>query len=137
MTWRTVYDLRHDQLLVEQFQDASLNRPGFGFKPEPDLFASANWWRAIDDGNLAVHTLDGTIARSYMAGHGDFPQFDFQSDDGKTSTWERRGDEDGYREGARARVSYVIQHLKDDVALLPGQDRAVETVIKVDVEDPY
>jgi hypothetical protein len=137
MLWRTVYDLAEDSETVACLQDASLNRPGFGLKPEPELFGSEQWWRAIDDGVLAVHAIEGTITRSYLSGHNDFPEFDLQSDTGEITTWQRRGNENGYAEGAQARVSFVVQHFNDDVKLLREQDRVVSVVTKVEVKDPH
>ena len=43
-----------------------------------------------------------------MSGHGDWPEFELDSDGTKTS-WTRRGNQALYAEGKEAKIEYVMQ----------------------------
>jgi hypothetical protein len=112
--WETVYDLRTDTEMVRLIQDASLNKPGFGFVSEPALFGSPDWWVALDAGALPVSEFCGTITRVYMGSMGDWPEFEAVLDDGTTRGWTREGRDEAYVVGRRVCVRTVRQRYKPD-----------------------
>jgi hypothetical protein len=78
--WDLIYDLRADAERVRQVQDASLNRPGYGFPTTPYLFGSAEWWSAIDSGAIERRRVDGIISAVYWGSIGDWPEFRLRPD---------------------------------------------------------
>ena len=50
----------------------------------------------------------GVISQLYMAGHGDWPEFEIQSS-GQTTRWSRFGNQKAYEVGRRVRLDYVLQ----------------------------
>ena len=125
-----VYDLREDRDHVAAVQRATLTTRRFGLVPEYGLFGSRKWWRAIADGRLPVHTVDGVIARVFMSGHNDYPEIEV--DDGFERTrWTRltSGGELGgteqngkaalYQVGRRVQIHYVIQRPRQPTTGMP------------------
>ena len=106
--WIKVYDLANDRETVELVQQATTNTRDFGFVPEVALFGSDEWWRAVEDGRIPKQEVSGTIARTYISGHGDWPEFEVDSD-GRTSCWTRVGEQAMYEEGREVRIEYVVQ----------------------------
>ena len=106
--WITVYDLAQDPDTIELVQRATLKSRQFGLEPEIALYGSADWWRAISDGRIPTHTVQGTISQVLMSGHGDWPEFDVDSE-GTTTRWARLGAQEFYREGKRVKIEYVLQ----------------------------
>ena len=136
MSYQVVYDLRDDQRRVAAIQENSRHRPGFGFKPEPALFGSRKWWKALDTPKLPVVTLTGTITEVYWASMGDWPECKVTSDDGETTTWTREGDISRYVRGLNIVVRYVFQSWKDDAPIvITGMGGNTEVVIEVQIEE--
>jgi hypothetical protein len=136
MTIVGVYDLRKDKRRIADIQHASLHRPGFGLKPEPALFGSRKWWRAVGTKRLPVVTVTGTITRVYWASKGDWPEYTVVSADGVTTTWTREGDISRYVEGLGVVIRYVVQRHKNRVqAVVSGLDPETKVVVEVKIED--
>lgn len=57
--WVKVYDLAEDAPKIEAAQRATLQHPSLGLKPEPALFGSAEWWSAVESGDLQAIGLLG------------------------------------------------------------------------------
>jgi hypothetical protein len=136
MTWLTVYDIRQDAERVRQIQEATLNRPGFGLVPEPALFGSDEWWRAIDDGRVTAMVEEGVVGVVRWGSMGDWPVWLFRSADGTESEWAREGDYTRYVEGLPARITTVITRWKaDSSSVRMGRPAAHSMLIKVELED--
>jgi hypothetical protein len=106
--WVKVYDLRQDRETIELVQRATLKTKDFGLVPEVALFGSEDWWKAIEDGRIPKHEVRGVISRVLMSGHGDWPEFELESD-GEKTRWTRVGERAMYQEGREARIEYVLQ----------------------------
>ena len=125
---RKVYDLREDRRIIELIQDATLNTEDYGILSDHGLVGSDDWWRAIERGELPVHSVEGIITNVYMAGHNDWPEFEVDGGNGKIQ-WERLGDDSEYVVGKPVRVEYVAARPKPrwattkDIKL--GLDKAI------------
>jgi hypothetical protein len=109
--WVVVYDLATDQETISQVQRATLTTKDFGVVPEVALLGSDEWWAAIEDGRIPKHEVTGSISRLFMTGHGDWPEFELDSNGTKT-TWTRLGNQVVYAEGKGAKIEYVMQKLR-------------------------
>jgi hypothetical protein len=107
---KQVFDLRSATDYVAAVQRATLETED-GLVPEPALYGSAAWWAAIEEGTIPVRQVEGTIARVFMSGHNDWPEFEMDSE-GRRTRWTREGDDDFYEVGRRVRVDYVEQRFK-------------------------
>jgi hypothetical protein len=106
-----VYDLKEDNRRIGLIQKATLETKDYGLIPEPALFGSDAWWRAIENKVIPEHTIEGTISRVYMSGHNDYPEFEI--DDGRERTqWTREGKDEAYIVGRGIRLVYVFQKPK-------------------------
>jgi hypothetical protein len=107
---KKVYDLCNDPR-TKRFQDATLYSEEGGIVSEHGLFGSSEWWLAVENGDLPVHSVEGVISDVFMSGHNDYPEFEV--DDGTNkSEWTREGDDSEYVIGRPVRVEYVIEKLK-------------------------
>lgn len=106
-----IYDLKENPGWIQLVQKATLETEDYGLVPEHGLFGSPQWWRAIEEGIVPVHTVEGIISRVYMSGMDDFPEFEIDSG-GEESSWMRQGDDEMYVVGKRAVVKFVYQKLK-------------------------
>lgn len=106
-----IYDLKQDNRKIGLIQKATLETKDYGLVPKPALFGSADWWRAIENNVIPIHTIEGIISRVYMSGHNDYPEFEI--DDGQKKTqWTREGKDEAYVVGRRIKLMYVFQKLK-------------------------
>lgn len=118
-----IYDLRNDERTIRAIQGATLNTKKYGLRPDHGLFGSQEWWLAIKSGAVPKQMVDGTISRVYMSGHNDFPQFDMTTDDGRTTSWIREGDDKHYIVGKRAKIIYVLQKFRQPSEYLNRKGR--------------
>jgi hypothetical protein len=106
-----IYDLKQDHRKINLVQKATLETKDYGLVPEPALFGSPDWWRAVEENLIPVHTIEGIISRVYMSGHNDYPEFEI--DDGQKKTqWTREGKDEAYVVGRRVKLKYVFQKPK-------------------------
>jgi hypothetical protein len=102
------YDLKQDNRKIVLIQKATLETKDSGLVPQPALFGSATWWRAIENNVIPVHMIEGIISRVYMSGHNDYPEFEI--DDGREMTqWTREGKDEAYVVGRQIKLIYVLQ----------------------------
>jgi hypothetical protein len=125
--WAVAYDLMEDQETISLVQRATLTTKDLGLVPEVALFGSDEWWAAIRDGRIPKHEVSGQISRLFMTGHGDWPEFELDSNGMKTS-WTRLGNHGVYAEGKTAKIEYVMQKLRR-VPLNPGEQKQVLRVL--------
>lgn len=125
--WVVAYDLAADHETISLVQRATLTTKDFGIVPEVALFGSNEWWAAISDGRIPKHEVSGRISRLFMTGHGDWPEFELDSNGNKTS-WTRMGNQAAYAEGREAKVEYVLQKLRRDL-LNQGEQKQVLRVL--------
>jgi hypothetical protein len=123
---RKIYDLREDTDHVIQVQKATLTTKEFGLVPEHGLFGSPEWWSAVADGRIPVHTLEGRISRVFLSGHNDWEEFEVESN-GEHSSWNRvtSGGRGGsverfekaalYEVGRPVRLKYVRQRFRQEI----------------------
>ena len=129
----TIYNIKKDRQRIEKLQHASLdNSLNSGYKIENDLLiGSAKWFEAIENGQIKKRNIKGTISRIYMTGHNDYPEFEVDSQDGKT-TWTREGIESAYVVGRQVEVIYVEQKFKRPIAILGSISKCV-LLINIDI----
>jgi hypothetical protein len=132
-----IYDLHEDAERVSRSQKATLTTREFGLVPEHGLFGSPEWWSAIADGRLPVHTVEGRISRVFMSGHNDWPEFEIDSD-GDRSSWTRvtSGGPGGsaervakaalYEAGRPVVLKYVRQRLRQHLSGHPFSKSVLE-----------
>lgn len=108
-----VYQLRRDKQRIKAIQQATTTTRKFGLMQTHGLFGSDEWWEKIKSRNLTVQTLNGVIARLYMGGMRDTPEFVVRSEDGKETTWLRYANSENldefYNVGSRIEIDYVVQ----------------------------
>jgi len=109
--WIKVYDLAEDHETIRQGQEATQTSEFFGAEPEIALIGTDEWWQAIEEGQMARHTICGVISRVYMAGHGDWPEFEVDVL-GEKSRWTRLGPDELYRIGNEVKIEYISEKLK-------------------------
>lgn len=127
MDWIKIYDLSEDHRHIEAVQRATEDAGPFGLKPEPALFGSSEWWRAVESGVLPKHWVTGVIQTPLWTGMGDFPEVDVADGSGAVSRWVRHGDVTQYAKGRGIRLCWVMQHSKTDMAQLgPDQEVVLE-----------
>lgn len=136
MAWVTVYDLHEDQQRIQQIQEATLARSGYGLDPTPALFGTDEWWQAIAHGQIPSRVDDGVVANVRWGSMGDWPEWTFHGDDGRERTWTREGDHTRYVDGLRARIRVVTVRWKPDspLVLQSGQDPEHDMLIFVELE---
>lgn len=127
--WVKVYDLAEDREKVDLVQRATLNTEEFGLVPEVALFGSEEWWRAIEDGRIPKHEAKGTIDRVFMSGHGDWPEFEMESE-GERVSWTRLGEQGMYQVGREVRVEYVMQKARKHWLGSPEHRQVVRIFIR-------
>ena len=127
--WVKVYDLAEDRETVELVQRATLNTQDFGLVPEVALFGSDEWWKAVEDGRIPKQEVSGTIARVYMSGHGDWPEFEVDSN-GEKTRWTRVGEQAMYEEGREVRIEYVIQKARKNWLGSPEQKQVLRIFVQ-------
>ena len=103
---KNIYSLKLDIRSIERIQEVTLTTKNYGIDSKHGLFGSEEWWDAIENNDLEVSTLEGTIIDVYMSGHNDFPEFKVNSNDDIT-TWERKGNEVLYKKGADVKLEYI------------------------------
>ena len=79
--------------------------------------ASEEWFKAVETGGIKSHISKRRHLKSIQTGHGDFPEFEIETEHGKTS-WMRYGLESEYAVGRKIELTYVEQQYKRPIALL-------------------
>lgn len=129
---RVVYRLRDDAEHVANVQKATQTTTDYGIEPTHGLFGSPEWWKCIESGRLAVHTLRGRITDVYMAGMKDWPEFEMVSDAGEVSRWTREANSEEqaalYEVGRPVEIDYVLQRHRP-----ASWDRGAETKIVLEI----
>ena len=127
-----VYNLTKDTEHIRKVQRATLNTTDYGLIPEHGLFGSEEWWQAVRMGKLPTIRLEGVISRVHMGSMNDWPVFELDCA-GKKSTWPRQGHPpEAYIVGKKARVDYVVQKAKKDLANLGTTDQ--EVILRIAIE---
>jgi len=112
MEWVTIYEFASDERTIRAMQQATLGRTHFGVSAKPALVGTPEWWRAIEEGRLPRHELEGTISKVYWGSMGDWPEFEMVTAEGAQSRWTRVGDISRYVEGLRVRLTYTLHPWK-------------------------
>ena len=128
--WIKVYDLSDDDELVEKVQNATLNTTDFGLVPEIALYGSAEWWRAISNGLIQKHEIEGVITSVFSSGDSNWPQFEVDSN-GEKTVWTRFGDHGLYEVGRRVKLEYVVQTPKNSWTGSPYQNEILSISVEV------
>lgn len=134
---KKIYDLREDAERVASVQKATLTTKDFGLVPEHGLFASTEWWRAIDDGVLPIVRVEGRISRVFLSGHNDYEEFEIDAA-GERSSWTRvtSGGQGGgpersakaalYEVGRAVVLKYVQQRFRQALEGIPFSRSVLE-----------
>ena len=133
MTWIEVYNLKEDADHVDKVQRATLTTKEFGIEPTHGLFGTAEWWRHIQDGSLAVHTTRGEIVRVYMASMNDWPMFEMKTEGGALHQFTQQltrsvsSLDEPYLLGRKVEVDFVWQHARKNAPDwgLPNESQVV------------
>ena len=123
--WLKVYDLKKDNEYIELVQQATLRRNDAGLKTEYGLFGSDEWWNAVDKGFIQKIQVEGKITNINMGGHNDFPEFELTTDNNEKTSWARRGADDFFKIGKRAKIIYVMQKFKKPLPKLPKESEII------------
>lgn len=110
---KEIYNLKNDVNRIKMIQEASLDKSlQSGLKIENGLlFGTKEWFNAIENCIIVKHTVKGIISRVYMSGHNDYPEFEIESNEDKT-TWTREGIDKAYKIGKSVELIYVEQKYK-------------------------
>jgi hypothetical protein len=122
--WIKIYDIKDDKDLISQVQKATLETEDYGLVPEIALYGSQEWWDAINKGDIPRQEIIGTISRVYMTGHNDWPEFEVDSGEEKTS-WTRKGNDEFYETGRPVKLEYVVQKAKKSWTGSPYQNEVL------------
>jgi len=128
-----IYILKADTKKIKRVQDASLDKSSnSGFKIENNLlFGSADWFAAIEKGEIKKHLIQGVISKVYMSGHNDWPEFEIENIEGK-SKWTREGVENVYVVGKKIELVYVEQKFKQPIGVLGP---ITKCVLQISIEE--
>jgi hypothetical protein len=132
----TVYDLRQGKQRIVAVQQATLHRPGFGLDPDPALFATDEWWQAVNDGRIPSRVEEGLVEHVRWGSMGDWPEWTLRTDDGQARPWTREGDHTRYVDGLSARTRVVTVRWKADApsVLQIGDKPEHDMLIAVELE---
>ena len=132
---KIAYRLKDNSQYIAQVQKATLTTKEFGVEPTHGLFGTPEWWNRIENGELPVHTLRGTITERFMGSMGDWPEIRVLSDAGEKSSWTRevnfKGQDALYRVGRRIEIDYVFQRHRRK---LSTQNPEHKVVLEIRVE---
>ena len=130
---KEVYNLIKDKRRIKMVQEASLDpNSRSGFKTENGLlFGSQEWFNAIEKNVIPRHFVKGIISRVYMSGHNDYPEFEIESEEGKT-TWTRAGIDSAYKSGKNVELVYINQKYKRPTEIT---GIAAKCVIKISIDE--
>lgn len=119
MSLKQIYNLKNDSRRIKMVQEASLDKDSrSGLKIENGLlFGTKEWFSAIENDIIPKHVINGIISRVYMSDHNDFPEFEIESNEGKT-TWMREGIDEEYKVGKRIELIYVEQKFKRPIDII-------------------
>lgn len=126
MNLKQIYTLKNDFRRIKMIQEASLNKNSYsGYKIENGLlFGTKEWFNAIGNGIIPKHIIKGVISRVYMSGHNDYPEFEIESNEGKT-TWTREGIDAAYKVGKNIELIYVEQKYKRPTDIIGAISKCV------------
>jgi hypothetical protein len=120
-----VYNLANDPERIQKIQHATLHTEDYGLVPEHGLFGSPEWWTAVGNGTIPTIHIEGIISRIYMGSMNDWPEFELDAGDHKT-TWTREGlPREAYAAGRKASLDYVVQKFKKAVTHLGAESKVV------------
>jgi hypothetical protein len=110
---KEIYNLKKDIERIKKVQEASLNdNSRSGYKIENQLlFGTNEWFNAIKIDMIQKHVVKGIISKVYTSGHDDFPEFEIENNECKT-TWTREGLDSAYKVGRNIELIYVEQKYK-------------------------
>jgi len=126
--WVPLYRLKSDKKRIQDVQQATITTEKFGIVPDPHLFASEEWWRAVEAGEKESFEIMGTIKDVFWGSMADWPMFSMIDDAGVETEWTRDGGVRRYVSGLRARVRYVYTVKRFD-------DEKSKTVLEIDIEN--
>lgn len=123
---KEVYNLRKDTRLIKLTQESSLDKNSlYGLKVENGLlFGTEEWFEAIEKGIINKHIINGIISNVFISGHNDYPEFQIESSEGKT-TWERKGADSDYIVGRLVELIYVEQKSKRPFGSLGSNTKCI------------
>ena len=100
---------------------------------------SQPWWNAIDRGEIQQNIIEGTITKTFMSGHNDYPEFSMMNDNGDELNWPRYNNgtilsriraKILYRPGNRIRIKFIEHAWRTDMKPIQGWDPANEPPYK-------
>jgi len=104
---KEIYNLISDDRLIRLSQDPYDRNLQYTIKEGGGLlFGTKEWFRAIASGLIHKCVVKGVISRVYMSGHNDYPEFEIENSESKT-TWTRLGIDKMYQVGKRVELTYV------------------------------
>lgn len=125
-----IYNLHDDARYLSALQNASLNRVDAGLQNTHGLVGSDEWWQAIENGALPLHTIYGRITRIFGIDHYGFPEFELVNSEGSTS-WACKGDIKNYSVGDTVKIHYVLQWHKVQIPNASPTSRTIIAIYEV------
>jgi hypothetical protein len=119
-----VYRLRDDTSSLKQKQDASLHHDFLGLRITHGLIGTKAWWKAIESGELKLHTVRGVIRGLWLGQYNSGPaSFEIELENGSffSEMCEQEPQEavKNFCLGRIAEVDYVLQYAKQPIEGLP------------------
>lgn len=131
--FKTAYKFQDDKEAIKRLQVVSSDpKSNYGLKIVNGLLiGTTDWFEAIENGKIKKEVLIGIISKVYMAGHNDWPEFEVENNNGK-STWTREGKDNLYAVGRKIEIDFVIQKYKRPIDLLGP---TVKKVLEIRIEN--
>ncbi len=131
--FKTAYKFQDDKEAIKRLQVVSSDpKSNYGLKIVNGLLiGTTDWFEAIENGKIKKEVLIGIISKVYMAGHNDWPEFEVENNNGK-STWTREGKDNLYAVGKKIEIDFVIQKYKRPIDLLGP---TVKKVLEIRIEN--
>lgn len=109
----TAYRFENDKEGIKRLQEVSADpKSDYGLKIENGLLVGTNeWFKATENGQIKKKIIKGRISKVYMSGHNDWPEFEIEHNEEK-STWTRDGIDKLYVIGKQVELTYVMQKYK-------------------------
>ena len=129
---KVAYRFQEDKEAIERIQSVSKDKNSdYGLKTENGLLVGTKkWFEAIESGVIPKRKIKGQITKVFMSGHNDWPEFELESEEGK-SNWTREGFDQLYKVGKHIELTYVIQKYKRPLDILgPTTKKVIEIKIE-------
>lgn len=109
-TFSMAYSVCADADRINIYREASLRKTGGGLSAEHGLFATAEWWEALQFGRIPTRMRFVSVVRIEPYKTRGFPEIYFVDSDGTSGSCAMYGPEDDYKPGVKLVIleSYAV-----------------------------